>query len=164
MFTTSLTEEVKHLEEEIVAVSDKVEDPIMCAKIHQFVYAPRDIQTMFKNDASKDMCYSLSYIPLIMRSIESEHMDIITIILRSAEPPVLSRSQMHRLSRAHKAHTLYLKLRESLEDSDDDEGPQDEDAWLIEDLKVLADLYSKLKDRKDLINLIFEVMLCVYCS
>lgn len=55
MFTSSLTEEVKHIEEEIAAVSDKVDDPVMCSKIRQFVYAPRDIQNMFKNDASKDI-------------------------------------------------------------------------------------------------------------
>lgn len=51
MFTSSLTEEVKVLEEEIAAVKDKVDDPIMCAKIRQFVYAPREIQEMFKIDA-----------------------------------------------------------------------------------------------------------------
>jgi len=52
---------------------------------------------------------------------------------------------------------IYLRQREKLEDSDDDEGPQDEDAWLIEDLKVLAHLYSSLKDKEELISLIFEV-------
>jgi len=51
MFTSSLTEEVKALEEEIEAVKNKVDDPIMCAKIRQFIYAPRDIQNMFKEDA-----------------------------------------------------------------------------------------------------------------
>lgn len=53
MFTSSLTEEVKALEEEIEAVKDKVDDPIMCAKIRQFVYAPREIQAMFKEDAGE---------------------------------------------------------------------------------------------------------------
>ncbi|KAF9567302.1 hypothetical protein CPC08DRAFT_740197 [Agrocybe pediades] len=138
MFTSSLTEEVKTLEEEIEAVKDKVDDPIMCAKIRQFIYAPREIQNMFKEDAA------------------SEQMNILTVVLRSAEEPVLSRAQMHRLARAHKAHMIYLKHRESLEDSDDDDGPQDEDAWLLEDLKVLAHLYSRLKDREQLIELVFE--------
>jgi len=54
MFTSSLTEEVRFLEEEIKAVMDKVDDPVMCTKIRQFVYAPRDIQDILKNDASKD--------------------------------------------------------------------------------------------------------------
>ena len=62
MFTSSLTEEVRFLEEEIQAVMDKVRDPVMCTKIRQFVYAPRDIQDMFKNDASKDKI-SLSFHP-----------------------------------------------------------------------------------------------------
>ncbi|KIM46162.1 hypothetical protein M413DRAFT_64985 [Hebeloma cylindrosporum] len=138
MFTSSLSEEVKALGEEIEAVKDKVDDPIMCAKIRQFVYAPREIQAMFKEDAA------------------SEQMNIITIILRSAEVPVLSRTQMHRLARAHKAHMIYMKHKDTLEDSDDDDGPQDDDAWLLEDLKVLTQLYSRLKDREQLIELVFE--------
>ncbi len=53
MFTSSLTEEVKALEQEVEIVKDKVDDPIMCAKIRQFVYAPREIQSMFKADAGE---------------------------------------------------------------------------------------------------------------
>ena len=83
-------------------------------------------------------------------------MNLITIILRSSEEPVLSRVQMQRLGRAHKAHTIYMKNKAALEDSDDDDGPQDEDAWLLEDLKVLTDLYLRLRDREQLIELIFE--------
>ena len=51
MFTSSLTEEVKALEEHIEAVKDKVEDPMMCEKIRRFVYAPKEIQDMFRADA-----------------------------------------------------------------------------------------------------------------
>ncbi|KAF8165323.1 hypothetical protein B0H34DRAFT_793725 [Crassisporium funariophilum] len=138
MFTSSLMEEVKSLEEQIEAVKDKVDDPMMCAKIRQFVYAPREIQSMFKDDAA------------------SEGMNLLTIVLRSSEEPILNRVQMQRLARAHKAHMIYLKTKSELDDSDDDDGPQDEDAWLLEDLKVLTHLYSKLKDREQLIELIFE--------
>jgi hypothetical protein len=53
MFTSSLSEEVKALEEDIEAVKDKVDDPVMCEKIRQFVYAPREIQDMFKADAGQ---------------------------------------------------------------------------------------------------------------
>jgi len=53
MFTSSLAEEVKALEEEIETVKDKVDDPVMCDKMRQFVYAPREIQAMFKDDAGK---------------------------------------------------------------------------------------------------------------
>lgn len=86
-------------------------------------------------------------------------MNIFVVILRSGEQPALSRPQMHRLARAHKAHVQYQKHLESLEDSDLDDGPEDEDGWLLEDLKVLAYLYTRLRDREMLIDLIFEVRL-----
>lgn len=89
-------------------------------------------------------------------------MNLITIVLRSSEEPALSRVQMHRLARAHKAHMIYLQHQATLDDSDDDDGPQDEDAWLLEDLKILVHLYSRLKDREQLIELIFEVCILVY--
>ncbi|KAF9453006.1 hypothetical protein P691DRAFT_659540 [Macrolepiota fuliginosa MF-IS2] len=138
MFTSSLTEEVKQIQEDIEAVKDKVDDPLICEKVRQFVYAPREIQEMFKADSV------------------SESMNIFVVVLRSSEQPALSRPQMHRLARAHKAHAHYVKSREALSDSDDDDGPQDEDAWLLEDLKVLAYLYTRLRDREMLIDLIFE--------
>ncbi|KAJ7068298.1 hypothetical protein C8F01DRAFT_602866 [Mycena amicta] len=138
MFTGSLTEEVHALEEEIEAVKAKVDDPMICEKIRQFVYAPREIQDMLKADAA------------------AEGMNLITIVLRAADPPFLSRTQMHRVAKAHRAHQIYLNHRETLADSDDDDGPQDDDGWLFEDLKVLANLYSRLRDREQLIELLFE--------
>ena len=89
--------------------------------------------------------------------LESENTNILTCILRSAEEPVLNRVQMQRVFRAHRAHALYLRNRDTLTDSDDDDGPQDDDAWLYEDLKVLAKLYARLRDREQIISLIFEV-------
>lgn len=53
MFTSSLAEEVKFLGEEIQAVMNKVDDSIMCTKVRQFVYASRDIQIAFKENASE---------------------------------------------------------------------------------------------------------------
>ncbi|KAF7775910.1 hypothetical protein Agabi119p4_4303 [Agaricus bisporus var. burnettii] len=138
MFTSSLAEEAKQLQEEIESIKDKIDDPMICAKIRHFVYAPREIQEMFKADSV------------------SEKMNIFVVILRSAEQPVLMRPQMQRLARAHKAHLEYERYRSSLEDSDDDDGPQNEDAWLMEDLKVLAFLYTRLRDRELLIDLIYE--------
>jgi hypothetical protein len=61
------------------------------------------------------------------------------------------------VAKASRAHALYMKQRQSVPDSDDDDGPQDEDAWLYEDIKVLAELYTRLRDREMLIALIFEV-------
>ncbi|KZT71578.1 hypothetical protein DAEQUDRAFT_113079 [Daedalea quercina L-15889] len=63
---------------------------------------------------------------------------------------------MQRVHRSHRAHKEYLEYVESLQDSDDDDGPQDEEAWLFEDLSVLARLHSRIKDREQLIEIIFE--------
>jgi hypothetical protein len=51
MFTSSLNEEVKSLEEEIEAVKEKVDDPVICEKVRQFVYAPKEIQAIYKSDS-----------------------------------------------------------------------------------------------------------------
>jgi hypothetical protein len=51
MFTSSLNEEVKSLEEDIEALKDKVDDPVICEKVRQFVYAPREIQALYKSDS-----------------------------------------------------------------------------------------------------------------
>jgi hypothetical protein len=86
-----------------------------------------------------------------------DNIHILAAVLRSAEEPILSRAQMQRVARSHRAHQEYLKHRGTLADSDDDDGPQNEDAWLFEDLAILTKLYSRLRDREQLISLIFEV-------
>lgn len=80
-----------------------------------------------------------------------------TVVLRSGEQPALSRAQIHRVMTAHQAHVRYTAQRADLRDSDDDDGPEDEDAWLYEDLNILAKLYARLRDREQIIELIFEV-------
>lgn len=79
------------------------------------------------------------------------------VVLRAAEAPRLNRSQMQRIAAGSRAHAAYLRARAALADSDDDNGPQDEEAWLFEDLGVLAKLYFRLKEKEQLISLIFEV-------
>lgn len=138
MFTNSLSEEVKALQEDIEAVEEKIEDPVLCQKIRQFINAPPDIQKLFKADA------------------QAENLSIISVILRSEEPPTLSRPQLHRVMRANRAHAEYTRQKAELSDSDEDEGPQNEDAWLFEDLGILLKLYARLRDREQLIALVFE--------
>ncbi|KAG1892429.1 hypothetical protein F4604DRAFT_1875771 [Suillus subluteus] len=138
MFSSSLTEEVTIIEEDIEAVKAKVDDPVMCEKLRLFVNAPREIQDTYRTNAKQGK------IP------------VLSVVLRSGEEPRLNRDQLHRVHRAHLAHAAYLRERENLADSDDDDGPTDEKAWLFEDLKVLAQLYSRLRDLEQLIALIFE--------
>ncbi|ETW83931.1 hypothetical protein HETIRDRAFT_235512, partial [Heterobasidion irregulare TC 32-1] len=138
MFTSSLNEEVKALEEDIEAVKDKVEDGMISEKVRQYVYAPREIQDVYKADAAHD------------------NVHVLAAVLRASEDPALSRAQMHRIVRGHRAHVEYMRYRDSLDDSDDDDGPPNEDAWLFEDLSILAKLYARLREKEQLIALIFE--------
>ena len=51
MFTSSLVEEVKMLEEDVEAVKEKVDDPMMCEKVRLFIYAPQEIQQFYKEES-----------------------------------------------------------------------------------------------------------------
>ena len=57
MFTGSLMEEVKALEEDIDAIKEKVEDTVMCEKVRLFVYAPPEIQAIYRADASTSLLH-----------------------------------------------------------------------------------------------------------
>lgn len=43
-----------------------------------------------------------------------------------------------------------------MENPEDDEGPDNDDAWLYEDLHVYRRLITKARDKEQLIELIFE--------
>jgi len=90
----------------------------------------------------------------------ADNIHVLTAILRSGEAPALSRLQMHRVVRSHRAHREYLEQRKDQADSDDDDGPTNEDAWLIEDLTILAKLFARLRDKEQMIALVFEA--CVF--
>ena len=90
-----------------------------------------------------------------------EKVNLLAVILRSAEEPALNRPQLQRVMRATRAHAIYVQQRaaafEADEDDDWDEGPEDDDGWLFEDLGVLIRLYAKLREKEQMIELIFEV-------
>ena len=149
-------EESKLLEEEIEAVKEKVDDPMMCEKVRLFIYAPPEIQQFYKAEACELPCLS-GTVRLMRNFLAAEEMHLIAIVLRSSEHPVLSRPQMHRVAKAWDKYRQYLKYKKELDDPEDDEGPAHEEAWLFEDLQLLGKLYSRLRDREQLISLIYEV-------
>ena len=53
MFTSSLQEEAKGIQDDITMVSEKIEDPVLCEKVRQYVYAPKEIQEFYKAEAGK---------------------------------------------------------------------------------------------------------------
>ncbi|TXT04944.1 hypothetical protein VHUM_04027 [Vanrija humicola] len=138
MFSQSLTEDVRYLAEDIQAVQDKIDDPVLCEKIEQYVSAPFDIQEIYRQDAVQ------------------ENTDLLVVILRSPETPILSRPQIQRVARASRAYKEYKSWQADLSDSDDDEGPDNDDAWLFEDLNILMKLMMRKKEKEALVALIFE--------
>ncbi|WWD18170.1 hypothetical protein CI109_102619 [Kwoniella shandongensis] len=138
MFSSSLTEDVRLLAEDIEAVQDKIDDPVLCQKIEQYANAPFEIQEYYRKDAA------------------SEGVDLLVVILRSPEVPSLSRPQFQRVAKATRAYREYKDAQAELDDSDDDMGPDSEDAWLYEDLSVLLKLWMRKREKEGLLALIFE--------
>lgn len=58
MFTSNLTEEVRNLQEDINMVRETIGDDDMCEKIYKFVYAPKEFQSIFRDDAGKLFMFS----------------------------------------------------------------------------------------------------------
>ena len=81
------------------------------------------------------------------------------VILRSPEEPRLDSNAFIKVQRANAAYLKYLKKRALLENPEDDVGPDNDDAWLFEDLHVYLRLAQKARDKEQIIELIFEVRL-----
>ena len=90
----------------------------------------------------------------------TEGLDLLVVILRSPDIPSLSRPQFQRVFRASRSYKEYKLAQAELEDSDDDLGPENEDAWLFEDLSMLLKLWMRKRQKEQLLALIFEVSLC----
>lgn len=150
MLTSNIQEEVRELSEMASRIALKVEDDVLCERIRCFVCAPYDLQMEMRQEAEKD------------------RLDIITVILKSdtlpgasadVPPPLpLTRNQIHRVVRSSRAYERYKEYRKNLGKNDVDEGPDaiDDDAWLYEDLHVLLKCLTRLRDKEQLVSLLFE--------
>jgi hypothetical protein len=165
MFSASLTDDVRMIAEDIDALSERIEDPVLCQKVEQYAMAPFEIQEIFRKDAgrSRQVHGFCLHLPLETSQLRltpvpaNEGLDLLTVVLRSPDPPSLSRPQFQRVARASRAYKAYKVAQEDLEDSDDDLGPEDEEAWLFEDLNILLRLWLRRREKEQLLALIFEV-------
>ncbi|KAA1121297.1 hypothetical protein PGTUg99_031260 [Puccinia graminis f. sp. tritici] len=138
MFSSGLYEEIREFKEDAEKVASKIADDRMCERIKTFVEAPREIQEIFESDA------------------KSENVDLIAVILRSPEGPKLDKAAYQRIQRASQAYEKYKAYRDGLDDPTLDEGPDNDDAWLFEDLHVYMKLLRRCRDKEQLVELIFE--------
>ncbi|GAA6024973.1 hypothetical protein JCM10207_008123 [Rhodosporidiobolus poonsookiae] len=138
MFTSGLGDEVKDLRDDAELVARKINDDRLCEKVRLYVNASREEQDELRLEAS------------------AEHVDIMTVILRSPTGPRLDPRMMQYLARCAVAYDLYKEQRDALDDPDEDEGPDNDEAWLYEDLHVYRRLITKARDKEQLMELIFE--------
>ncbi|KAH9449877.1 hypothetical protein Pst134EB_020686 [Puccinia striiformis f. sp. tritici] len=138
MFSSGLYEEIREFKEDAEKVASKIADERFCEKIKTFVEAPREIQEIFESDA------------------KSENVDLIAVILRSPEGAKLDKPAYQRIQRASQAYERYKAYRDGLEDPALDEGPDNDDAWLFEDMHVYMKLLRRCRDKEQLVELIFE--------
>jgi hypothetical protein len=136
MFSSGLQDEVREIQEDMELVAEKIAQPTLLAKVEAFVNAPKEIQ---------DIIYADS---------DEEKVDLMTVILRSPEPPALSREDIHQIQRSNKAYMEYCQKKAAMDD--DLLAPDNEDAWLFEDLHVYLRLSQRARDKQQLIELIFE--------
>jgi hypothetical protein len=136
MFSSGLQDEVREIQEDMELVAEKVGRPAVIEKVQAFVDAPKAIQDMLYADAA------------------SEKMDLMAVVLRSPEAPQLSAADMQQVHRSNQAYLAYCRKKEST--GDDSVAPDNEDAWLFEDLHVYLRLAQRARDKEQLIELIFE--------
>lgn len=141
MFTSGLDNEVRDLRDDAELVARKVGDDRLCEKVRQYIEADKEDQDAIRLDAA------------------AENIDIMTVILRDPSAPRLDPRTMQHLARCAIRYDEYKRYRDTLEDPDDDLGPDNDDAWLYEDLHVYRRLMTKARDKEQLIELIFEVRL-----
>ena len=53
MFTSNLTEEARNLQADINMVRETINDDDMCEKVRRFIYAPKELQSIFRDEAGK---------------------------------------------------------------------------------------------------------------
>ena len=53
MFTSNLTEEARNHQEDIKMVRETIGDDDMCEKVRRFLYAPKEFQSILRDDAGK---------------------------------------------------------------------------------------------------------------
>ncbi|GAA5913816.1 hypothetical protein JCM6882_007707 [Rhodosporidiobolus microsporus] len=138
MFSSGLSDEVKGLQEDAELVARKIGDDRLCEKVRLYVNAPKEEQDDLRLEAA------------------AENIDIMTAILRSHLGQRLDARAVQYLARCAVAYDDYKAERDQLSDPEEDEGPDNEEAWLYEDLHVYRRLVTKARDKEQLIELIFE--------
>ncbi|GAA5978325.1 hypothetical protein JCM11641_004657 [Rhodosporidiobolus odoratus] len=137
MFSQGLSDEVRELKEDGEMVAKKIGDERLTEKVRIYVNASKEEQDELRLEAA------------------AENVDLMTVILRSLGQRLDARTVQY-LARCSVAYDAYKGQRDQLSDPEDDEGPDNDEAWLYEDLHVFRRVITKARDKEQLIELIFE--------
>lgn len=139
MFSGRLSEEIDSLTELSGRVLEKVPDPLYGIKVTEFVESPLEVQEMYRQHATE------------------ERLDLITVIMRSPLGGALDAYQVHDIVRASRAYErLKRARRQAVAQKKPEPEPDNDEAWLFEDLHVYLRLRRQIHDKKQLIEVIYD--------
>lgn len=137
MFAGGWADEARQIREDAELVSRKIADERLSNAVQDYVDAPKAEQDRVKGEAKSD---GLDLMAALLRNYT-----------RNMDGPTVQ-----RIARATVAYEEYKVHRDELSDPEDDEGPDNDDAWLFEDLHVLLKLLTKARDKEQMAELLFE--------
>ncbi|PKI82726.1 hypothetical protein MVES1_004005 [Malassezia vespertilionis] len=139
MFTGQLQEEINELSAMGKGVQAKVQDMTLIQKMDEFVALPWEAQNALAKQAAQ------------------ERIDLVTAIMRSPIGCDLQRLQVHRIVLASRAYEQFKRRRSAAEACGSEQvQPDNDDAWLYEDLHVYLNLTRTIRDKEQLIALVFD--------
>ncbi|WFD45029.1 hypothetical protein MPSI1_003705 [Malassezia psittaci] len=139
MVTGPIHEEVTEMRQLGSRVTARIGDAHLARKVDEFVAAPYRVQRVYLEQAS------------------DERIDIVTAILRSPLGGDLHQHQIHRVVQASRAYAeLKRTRRAAVQRGEPEPEPDNDDAWLYEDLHVYLSLARHIHDKEQLIALIYD--------
>ena len=139
MFTNQIHEEMNEMREMNKRVQARIGDAHLARKVDEFIAMPYAVQRTYIGRA------------------EDERVDILTIVMRSPLGGDLEQMQVHRIVTASRAYAaLKRERRAALARGEPEPEPDNDDAWLYEDLHVYMNLARKIRDKEQLIDLIYD--------
>lgn len=137
MLTGRIQDEIAEMKQLLQNVSAKVPDPVFWKKVDAYVAMAHDMQQLFREQASK------------------EHVDELTVVLRSPLLCDLNARQLQRVERASAAFREFQHRRKrAVVLGEPEPVPDSDDAWLLEDLHVYMNLQRAIRQKEQLVSLV----------
>jgi len=139
MFTGRLHEEIGEMKQLLYNVQTRIPDPVFCQKVDAYVALTHGMQQLFYEQAT------------------AEQVDELTVVLRSPLHCELNERQLQRISRAAVTYRdLQRRRKRAAARGAPEPEPDNDDAWLLEDLHVYMNLQRAIRQKEQLVSLIYD--------